>query len=181
MSGKIYLAFINHPTEFPWDNLVVDLKKCVPLPFEKLQVDIDLELYYSRDRGQYYSTLLLTHLLKILPEDGEKIVGIVDVDIFIPILTFLFGEAQFKGKGALVSTYRLRNEFYGLPANDFLLYQRLLKEVLHELGHTLGLVHCRDFECVMNSSTYVEDIDLKHARLCTNCQKILGVDCKNKK
>ncbi|GAB4367124.1 MAG: hypothetical protein Kow0042_07470 [Calditrichia bacterium] len=178
MIGKIYLAFINHPEVFSWQNLASDLKKCVPLTFDPLHIDIDLELYYSRDRDQYYSTLILANLLKFLPKDGEKIVGIVDVDIYIPILTFLFGEAQFKGKGALVSTFRLRNEFYGLPANNLLLYQRLLKEVLHELGHTLGLVHCRDFECVMNSSTYVEDIDLKHARFCDNCQKILGVDCR---
>lgn len=173
MNRKIYLALINHPKDFLWPNLANDLKKCVSLPFEPINISMDLELYFSRERGQYYSTLILANLLKFLPQDGEKIVGITDVDIYIPILTFLFGEAQLNGKGALVSTFRLRNEFYGLPTDYQIYYERLKKEILHELGHTFGLIHCRDFECVMNSSTYVEDIDLKHSRFCSICRKKL--------
>ena len=80
------------------------------------------------------------------------------------------------GQGALVSTYRLYNEFYGIPKNGHLLYQRTLKEILHELGHTFGLVHCKNYQCVMNSSTYVEDIDLKMAQFCTKCRPVINPD-----
>ena len=95
------------------------------------------------------------------------------VDIFTPILTFLFGEAQLGGNGAIVSTHRLHNEFYGLPGDDDLLYARTLKEVLHELGHTMGLIHCQYYECVMHFSTYVEDIDLKKSQFCPVCKNKL--------
>jgi archaemetzincin len=94
----------------------------------------------------------------------------VDVDLFIPVLTFVFGEAQLNGSCAVVSTARLKHEFYGLPADDGQFVHRVEKEVIHELGHTLGLYHCRNFECVMRSSTYVEEIDLKKARMCIDCK-----------
>lgn len=75
---------------------------------------------------------------------------------------------------ALVSIHRLKNEFYGLPINQELLKNRLLKEAIHELGHTFGLIHCFTLKCVMNPSTYVEDIDQKSSYFCRSCeQKIL--------
>lgn len=169
----IYLASINQHTPPYWQNMAADLSKSVIYQFSYAAIDIDLKLFYSEERDQYHSTLILSQILKNLPNNVEKIVGITHVDIFIPILTFLFGEAQLGGKGAIVSTYRLRNEFYGLPPNNQLLYNRTLKEVLHELGHTLGLVHCQDYECVMHFSTFVEDIDLKKSKFCRVCQEML--------
>lgn len=170
---RVYLAFINRHHPVYWKNLARDLKKSILADFDPIEVNLDLQLFYSEERHQFHSTLILSKILNSLPEDGEKIVGITNVDIYIPILTFLFGEAQLGGSGALVSTYRLRNEFYGLRKNDRLLYQRTLKEVLHELGHTFGLIHCKNYQCVMHSSTYVEDIDLKLAQMCTECQQQL--------
>ena len=95
----------------------------------------------------------------------------MDVDLFIPILTFVFGEAQLQGIGSVVSTHRLHNRFYGLPEDRELTTDRLLKEAVHELGHTYGLIHCSQQRCVMNASTYVENIDQKPAELCPVCQK----------
>lgn len=171
---RIYLASINHPISRFWQDLAKDLGEAVNFTFSYIEIDIDLNLFYSEERKQYHSTLILSKILNHLPDDGEKIIGVANVDIFIPILTFLFGEAQLGGRGAIVSTYRLHNEFYGLPPDDRLLYTRTVKEVLHELGHLLGLVHCRDYECVMHSSTYVGDIDLKKAQFCTACQRLLS-------
>ena len=71
----------------------------------------------------------------------------------------------------MVSTYRLRNDLYGLPADERLLAARLEKEAIHELGHTYGLVHCADPVCVMRASTYVEEIDLKTADFCESCRR----------
>ena len=177
MSELIYIALINKVKLPHLDRFSTDLRRCIHYDFNTINLSLNLKEFYSRDRNQYNSTLLLATVLKNIPEDADKIIGITDVDIFIPILTFLFGEAQLNGRAALVSTFRLHNEFYGLPRDDDLLYVRTIKEISHELGHTLGLVHCPNFECVMNSSTYVENIDLKKERFCRNCQKILGIKC----
>jgi archaemetzincin len=177
VSEIIYLAPINQ-VKLPYqDRLPTDLNRCIYYEFKVLNLNLNLKFAFSNERNQYNSTLLLASVLKNLPDDGGRIIGLTDVDIFIPILTFLFGEAQLNGRGAIVSIHRLHNEFYGLPRDNELLYQRCLKEISHELGHTLGLVHCLNFECVMNSSTYVENIDLKQEKFCKNCQEILGIKC----
>ena len=93
-----------------------------------------------------------------------------DVDLYIPILKYVFGEAQMGGPCAVVSVHRLRQEFYGLDRDDALLGQRLLKESVHELGHTLKLRHCQDYRCVMASSHSVEWIDLRESALCDACR-----------
>lgn len=98
------------------------------------------------------------------------------MDLYIPVLTFVFGEAQLTNGGAVVSTHRLRQEFYGLPADSDLLHDRLLKESLHELGHTYGLRHCPDYTCVMSSSNGVERVDLKSADFCPLCAKLTSAE-----
>lgn len=100
---------------------------------------------------------------------NERILGVTAVDLYIPILTFVFGEAQLRGSCAVVSFHRLRQEFYGLPANSTVLGERLLKEAVHELGHTLPLAHCEDYQCVMSPSHGVERTDLKTSQFCTSC------------
>jgi archaemetzincin len=88
----------------------------------------------------------------------------------------VFGEAQLADGGAVVSTHRLRQEFYGMPTDPDLLHQRLLKEALHELGHTYGLRHCADYTCVMSASNGVERIDLKRAEFCPTCARLMPND-----
>ncbi len=131
----------------------------------------DPELAFDRSRGQYNSTELLASLLDESSGSEDRVLGIAGVDLFIPILTYVFGEAQLSGRAAVVSTYRLDSALYGLPADPLLLLDRLAKEAVHELGHTCGLVHCNQSMCVMRSSTYVEDIDLKPVRFCPACNQ----------
>ncbi len=132
----------------------------------------NLAKVFDPSRSQYHSSGVLKQMLDDLAAHGDpsdKLIGIVDVDLFIPVLTFVYGEAQLKGRCAVVSTFRLRNELYGLPADERLFRNRIEKECVHEVGHTYGLVHCREIDCVMRSSTYVEEIDLKTAMLCAAC------------
>ena len=131
----------------------------------------DLSLVYDPLRDQYNSTGLLLQLIQDTPPETFKILGVTELDLFIPIFTFLFGEAQLKGVGALVSARRLHNQFYGIPENQNLFQDRLLKEGIHELGHTFGLIHCFTMNCVMKSSTYVEEIDQKSLHFCRVCQQ----------
>ena len=140
----------------------------------------DLSLVYDPVRNQYNSTGLLLELINNTHPETLKILGVTELDLFIPIFTFLFGEAQLNGIGALVSTHRLHNQFYGIPENKELLRNRLLKEAIHELGHTFGLIHCFTLKCVMKSSTYVEEIDQKSIHFCRLCEQKI-IDWGNEK
>ncbi len=133
----------------------------------------DPEVPFDASRGQYNSTLFLAQLLTDPHRDVARILGVTSVDLFIPVLTYVYGEAQLDGRASIVSVHRLRNEAYGLPPDDSVLFQRLEKEAIHELGHTYGLVHCARPACVMRSSTYVEEIDLKDAVFCPSCREEL--------
>ncbi len=124
-------------------------------------------------RGQHSSTRLLRWLLEHPPGRAEKLIGITDVDLFIPVLTFVFGEAQLGGAAAVVSLARLRETFDGRPAPSELLGARLVKECLHELGHTFGLIHCARASCVMSRSNSILDVDGKHEAFCRSCRILL--------
>ena len=130
----------------------------------------DPETLFDPSRGQYNSTLALGKLL-VEPGDEEKVLGLTAVDLFIPVLTYVFGEAQLDGRAGVVSVLRLDPRTYGLPPDEPLLLDRLIKEAVHELGHTFGLVHCPDPWCTMHASTYAEEIDLKGAELCPRCAR----------
>ena len=143
-----------------------------------MNVSVDMETFFDKQRHQYNSTDILqyvkenftpSHLLSRQHLHAKKYLVITSEDLFIPILTYVFGEAELSGSVAVVSYYRLLNERYGLPPNRTLLSQRLQKEAVHELGHAYGLVHCHTPECVMHTSTYAGDIDLKSEMFCDDC------------
>lgn len=154
--------------------LVRHLTRAFGLRVEQHPPSFDPEVAFEPARGQYNSRLLLAQLLRDLRPHCSRILGVTGSDLFIPVLTFVFGEAQLDGRAAVVSTHRLAPELYGLRADPRLLAERLVKEAVHELGHTYGLVHCRRGTCVMTSSTYVENIDLKSAALCDGCRRTLA-------
>ena len=144
-----------------------------PVEIEKGQ--IDLSEYYDPMRRQYDGNSLLKEIDSISAPPFFKKIGLFRVDLFIPILTYIFGQAAFKGNTGIASLYRLRNEQYGMKKDEVLLLQRFRKVVIHELGHTFGLIHCHHPSCVMRSSTYVEDIDQKSHHLCNNCRISIGM------
>ena len=125
---------------------------------------------FNVTRQQYLSTEILARMVRRATPGAGRLLGVTLVDLYIPILTFVFGEAQLNGNCALVSGHRLRQEFYGLPGNVGLFRERLLKEATHELGHTLSLSHCEEYACVMAASHGVEWIDLKGTRFCESCR-----------
>ena len=154
--------------------LAAELAEVFHLSVEVRRPTFDPELAFDADRGQYNSRILLAQLLRESPEPEVRLLGVTNVDLFIPVLTYVFGEAQLDDRSAVVSAYRLDNRLYGLPANPHLLFERLAKEAVHELGHTYGLRHCLDGRCVMASSTYAEEIDWKSERFCDRCQAFLA-------
>ena len=149
--------------------LAARLSAVFRLRVEQHPPSFDPELAFDPARGQYNSRILLAQLLNQQPGGATRILGVAGVDLFIPVLTYVFGEAQLDGRAAVVSTYRLDNQIYGLPADRDLLFERLCKESVHELGHTYNLVHCHRHPCVMLSSPQVEAIDLKSEQFCEAC------------
>jgi len=140
------------------------------VPTQVLQARLDPEFAYHGERQQYHSSEILQEMQRYVGTDSWRLLGVTAVDLYIPILTFVFGEAQIGGPCGLVSLHRLQQEFYGLPPDRDLLKQRLLKEAVHELGHTLDLTHCDDYQCAMAPSHAVEWIDIKDGVLCGSCQ-----------
>lgn len=124
---------------------------------------------YNDIRFQYDSKLILKHLLQHIHHKTLRLIGVTSVDLYVPILQFVFGLAQIKGPCLIISLHRLNPKFYDQPANSAILMTRVEKTVLHELGHTFGLTHCRNRRCVMYSSTRIEDTDLKQPDFCPTC------------
>jgi archaemetzincin len=160
--GKVDLSLLR--------DLYAAIPRSLPLACEILPIELDPAPAYHAERQQYHSSQILHRMQALVRPPTWRLLAIADVDLYIPILKYVFGEAQMGGPCAVISAYRLRQEFYGLNRDDALLGQRLLKESVHELGHTLDLRHCQDYRCAMASSHAVEWIDLRESTLCPSCR-----------
>ncbi len=139
----------------------------VVVPFNQ-----DLSFAFDPDRKQYHSTVIMEKLSPRIPRHAEKAIAIVEVDLFIPILTHVYGEAQMGGKMCIVSTHRLKDVLTPLDRNR-IYAQRIVKEAIHELGHTFGLRHCPDKGCIMHYCRTLMDVDQKSDQLCRYCKVLL--------
>ncbi len=128
-----------------------------------------LDFAYDPKRNQYGSIPALEWLNRVCPADAGKLLGVTERDLFIPVLTFVYGHAQLGGRVALISLARLRQEFYRLPPSRPALLERAVKEALHEAGHMFGLAHCKERECVMSLATNIRQIDSKGKAFCARC------------
>jgi archaemetzincin len=151
------------------DELAGFLADATGLSCETARDPIDPTDAYDRGRGQYDCRWLLAALGDIDPDASCRSLGVADFDLFSPLFTFVFGEATLGGRTAIMSLHRLRAAVYGLPDDPSLLAARARREALHEVGHLLGLVHCRQARCVMRFSGSAEEVDLKDDRLCADC------------
>jgi archaemetzincin len=115
---------------------------------------------YDERRGQYSSVLVLRSLLERVPPSTLRLLGVTAKDLFIPMLSFVLGQAQLSGKVAVISLARLQQQFYGFPPDPDLLRARAVKEAVHEIGHTFGLTHCADTRCPMSLSNNVQHVDV---------------------
>lgn len=139
------------------------------VPTEIVGPALDPAFAVHSERQQHHSSEILGAMQRYVRSNTWRLLGVTGVDLYIPILTFVFGEAQIGGSSAVVSYHRLRQEFYGLPEDTNVLANRLLIESVHELGHTLRLTHCHDYQCAMAPSHAVEWIDIKDSGFCEDC------------
>ncbi|MCF6239883.1 MAG: archaemetzincin [Bacteroidales bacterium] len=137
----------------------------------------DIEFAFDQDRNQYFSTRILEELEKKAPEDCLKILAVTQEDLFIPILTHVYGEAQLGGVSSIISISRLVDDPKTDPLEEGRI--RIVKEAAHELGHTFDLRHCDDSSCIMHYCRKLEDVDHKSDRFCRYCTILFGDSIKN--
>jgi len=122
-------------------------------------------------RKQVFLNTILTKILTAHPNDGGYLLGLTQFDLYKTSHQFIFGDAREEEKAAIVSLHRLRPDFYGEPADENALFQRTLKECVHELGHAIGLKHCFNSRCAMYFSNSIYDTDNKLSYVCESCDK----------
>lgn len=160
------------PLKFTNEQLLKDLLFRLRFVFDKVNVLnmlIDIEHSYSFQRRQFYSTKILESVKKSSPVNEGFVLIITDMDLFVPVLTHIYGEAELNGRFSIVSVCRLHEEFYTSESNPKLLLERSYKEIIHEIGHNVGLKHCKDWKCVMHSSSGIEEVDIKGNLFCKDC------------
>lgn len=155
------------------DRLAAEAARLLAISSHVESQAFSIDPLYDDIRGQAWSTAILARLQERRPDRNTVLLGVTELDLYVPVLTFVFGEAQLNGPCAVISTHRLREEYYGMPPNEDLLVERMMKEALHELGHTQGLRHCTDWRCVMSSAHTAERIDLRQAGFCPACAALL--------
>lgn len=160
--GRIDVRLLEH--------LQLAIPQSLAVKCEILPAAFDPAPAYHAERQQFHSSEILERMHGMVRPRDWRLLAIADVDLYIPILKYVFGEAELRGPCAVISAYRLRQELYGLDADEDLLRDRLLKESIHELGHTLDLRHCDDYQCAMASAHAVEWIDLRGSAFCDSCR-----------
>ncbi len=166
--GKIEENIIQHISK--------EIENVMNFPVKQIKMGVEMvKNAFSIERNQFLASKILRTMFHYTPTDCLKTLGIIDVDIYTPIFTFIFGQSQFEGKVSLISLHRLKQDFYSLPSNNKLLIERAVKESLHELGHNFGLSHCDNPSCVMHFSNNVVKIDRKGKDFCKDCKKYLRI------
>lgn len=131
------------------------------------------EQAFNPTRKQYHSSTILRIIHRMVGDRYERVLGVTGVDLFVPQLNYVTGEPDVINGKAIVSTARLRPEFYGLKGDPDVFLSRLLKEAVHEIGHTYNMTHCENPDCVMYFSNSIQDTDGKSKTFCKECQKML--------
>lgn len=170
MSAALHIWWLG--AQAPDERLLETLRRAIHSVFRmpvKLDRHPDRPTHaFDARRGQHSSTQILKWLVGRSPA-GSRTLAVTDVDLFIPVLTFVYGEAQLGGDAAVVSTARLAVGT-GADPDGALFDSRVIKECVHELGHTFGLLHCDSRDCVMARSVNLIDVDAKPTTLCADCE-----------
>ncbi len=133
---------------------------------------------YNPERGGFFSSIILNKLQFLKASDDEYIVAVTDEDLFTPGTDYIISDSDRLGGVAIISTHRLRPEFYGLPQDNSTLRSRALKKLIYEIGHLLGLSNCEAKNCVMYSSKTIADMDSQSDRFCRRCRLELSIPIK---
>jgi len=172
MTGKPTIILVPMGTVPPdvLESLVAPLSAAFDLPCRVVAPIHIPPAAYDRRREQYLGARILDVLARLDVPNAGRVLGVIDADCYARGLNFIFGQAGIHGRDCFIALPRLRESFYGLPEHEPLFRERVLKEAVHELGHTYGLGHCPDPRCVMHFSNSLRDTDVKAAHFCLRCR-----------
>ena len=122
---------------------------------------------FNKDRNQYHTTAIMRRLLTIKDVGTPLIIGIAEVDLFVPDSPFVYGEADRESHAAVMSLWRLRAEGEAWKRRTFV-------EAVHQAGHLVGLSYCEDARCAMYLATTITDAERRQLHLCNNCRNELA-------
>ena len=160
--------------------VAAEIKQVFGFSTETSPILQDISFALDDNRNQYHSTAVLDRLAANIPPHAVRVLAIAQVDLFIPILTHVYGEAQLGGAACIVSTFRL-NESRSAINISAKYVERIVKEAIHELGHTFNLRHCPEHTCIMHYCRNEEDVDRKSDELCRYCKIMLEDEIKRLK
>jgi archaemetzincin len=178
MRNKLYVVPLDEPSRFLVDYLIAKLTSKFDYKFQSGLVARLPEEAFNPNRGQFFCSVILNKLQLLKGNDAELILAVTDEDLFLTTASFVFGHADPLGRVAIVSTHRLRPEFYGLPQSMNTLKERLLKVAIHQLGHINGLSNCDSPECVMFKATNITEMDDRQESFCPKCLMELAIPTK---
>jgi len=171
--SKLHIVSLGDTPEDAEERACPAVQSCFGMNCDTFSPEPSPEFALDVSRDQYNSLEILDWLENRFPKPDQWILGITNVDLAIPVLTFVFGEARLGGRSAVISTFRLHEEFYGRSADTLMLLSRIEKEAIHEVGHMMGLTHCLDSNCVMYPSNSLSQTDVKSTKLCPECRSNL--------
>ncbi len=121
---------------------------------------------FNKDRKQYHTTAIMRRLLTVKDTGAPLIMGIADVDLFVPDSPFVYGEADREARVSVMSLWRLKGEGDAWKRRTFV-------EGVHQAGHLIGLSFCEDARCAMFLATTITDAERRQLHLCSNCRNEL--------
>ena len=128
---------------------------------------------YNIIRNQFYAQVILSKIERTKANSREKVIAVCEEDLYLPDENYVLGWSDHLSGTAVVSLFRMRQEFYGLPEDEKKIYPRLFKEAIHQLAHLFELTECRNPKCVNYFSQMMLDIDNKSDRFCDICRRHL--------
>jgi archaemetzincin len=169
MNEKLYVVPLDEGTRRYGGWLLNELCKRFTLKPQSGIVSRLPEESFNQKQNQYYANTILSKLEMLKGSDFELILALTEEDLFIPNKNFVMGQANSASRTAIVSTFRIKPEFYGLPEDDNLLKARLLNLASHEVGHMLGLKNCKNENCQMYVADSLVDLDNRPESFCADC------------
>jgi archaemetzincin len=174
---KIVISPIGDLTDELMRRIGSEIERVFEYETEVIPLMRERDLPVDTIRGQVHSTAVLETISSLAPPHALKVLAVTRADLFIPILTYVFGEAQLGGKSCILSTHRLI-EPPCLTTTEQGLHCRVAKEAIHELGHTFNLRHCPEHHCIMHYCRNLQDVDRKSNDLCRYCKVLLADEMK---
>ncbi len=173
LSAPVMLVPIGKLKDGPIERIRASLEEIYRRP-TALHQPLPVPKYaYNPTRGQYHSSSILKRVEELYDTSWDCAIGFTDVDLFVPEVPFIFGEADRSSRSAIISLIRLSPESGPAESRHDLMMKRLMSEAIHQLGLIRGLAQCPNNRCVMFDAAVVQEIDKRGSAMCANCRKRL--------